>query len=99
MITFDFAMNLRIFIIVCFAGALFPQKAAKLDPVRTEITVNEKIAAEAPASITVFNKLQVQANPGVNVDDRLRSIPGFTLFRRTSSVVANPTTQGISLRG
>jgi outer membrane receptor for ferrienterochelin and colicin len=70
-----------------------------LDPVRTEITINEKIAAEAPASITTLNKLQIQATPGVNVDDRLRSIPGFTLFRRTSSVVANPTTQGISLRG
>ena len=25
--------------------------------------------------------------------------PGFTLFRRTSSLVANPTTQGVSLRG
>jgi outer membrane receptor for ferrienterochelin and colicin len=75
------------------------QEPAKLDPLKTEITVNEKIAAEAPASITVLQKLQVQANPGVNVDDRLRSVPGFTLFRRTSSVVANPTTQGISLRG
>ena len=37
--------------------------------------------------------------PGVNIDDRLRAIPGFTLFRRTSSVAANPTTQGVSLRG
>lgn len=26
-------------------------------------------------------------------------VPGFTLFRRTSSLVANPTTQGVSLRG
>jgi outer membrane receptor for ferrienterochelin and colicin len=92
-------MNLRILIIVCLAGILFSQDTAKLEPVRTEITINEKIAAEAPASITVMNKLQVQATPGVNVDDRLRSVPGFTLFRRTSSVVANPTTQGISLRG
>ncbi len=35
----------------------------------------------------------------MNVDDRLRSIPGFSLFRRSSSLVANPTTQGVSLRG
>lgn len=41
----------------------------------------------------------MQRLPGLNLDDRLRSIPGFTLFRRTSSVVANPTTQGVSLRG
>ena len=35
----------------------------------------------------------------MNLDDRLRSVPGFTLFRRSSSLVANPTTQGVSLRG
>jgi outer membrane cobalamin receptor len=35
----------------------------------------------------------------VNIDDRLREVPGFSLFRRTSSVTANPTTQGVSLRG
>lgn len=37
--------------------------------------------------------------PGVHLDDRLRLVPGFSLFRRTSSLVANPTTQGVSLRG
>jgi hypothetical protein len=29
----------------------------------------------------------------------LRDVPGFSLFKRSSSLVANPTTQGISLRG
>src|SRR3984957_2620167 len=33
------------------------------------------------------------------LDDALASVPGFTLFRRTSSLGANPTTQGVSLRG
>jgi outer membrane receptor protein involved in Fe transport len=33
------------------------------------------------------------------LDDALSSVPGFTLFRRTSSLGANPTTQGVSLRG
>jgi outer membrane receptor protein involved in Fe transport len=33
------------------------------------------------------------------LDGKLREIPGFELFRRTSSLVANPTTQGVSLRG
>lgn len=37
--------------------------------------------------------------PGVNLDDRLRLVPGFTLLRRNSSLSANPTTQGVSLRG
>ena len=32
------------------------------------------------------------------LDDALGSVPGFSLFRRTSSLGANPTTQGVSLR-
>ena len=49
--------------------------------------------------MTVLDNTEIRQQPGVNIDDRLRSIPGFTLFRRTSSVAANPTTQGVSLRG
>ena len=33
------------------------------------------------------------------LDDALETAPGFSLFRRTSSLGANPTTQGVSLRG
>ena len=32
------------------------------------------------------------------LDEALASIPAVSLFRRTSSLAANPTTQGISLR-
>ncbi len=32
-------------------------------------------------------------------DDVLRLVPTFSLFRRTSSLAAHPTTQGVSLRG
>src|SRR5205814_2367322 len=54
---------------------------------------------ESPASITVLDEKQLGEIPGINLDDRLRQVPGFSLFRRSSSVVANPTTQGVSLRG
>ena len=33
------------------------------------------------------------------VDDALRQVAGFSLFRRTGSRAANPTAQGVSLRG
>ncbi|HEY6359836.1 MAG TPA: TonB-dependent receptor, partial [Vicinamibacterales bacterium] len=33
------------------------------------------------------------------LDDALRNTPGFSLFRRSSSRVSNPTTQGVTLRG
>jgi len=59
----------------------------------------ERLETEAPASLTTFNKPALERIPGMNLDDRLRLVPGFTLFRRSSSIVANPTTQGVSLRG
>lgn len=76
-----------------------PQPEPPLQPLRTSITVNGLVAAEAPASLTVLDPLRLRETPGVNLDDRLRDVPGFSLFRRTSSLVANPTTQGVSLRG
>ncbi len=66
---------------------------------RTSVTVVEKITAEAPASISVLGSPEIRRIPGINLDDRLRMVPGFSLFRRNSSLVAHPTTQGISLRG
>src|SRR5580698_10001003 len=35
----------------------------------------------------------------VRLDQALAAAPGVSLFRRTSSLGANPTTQGVSLRG
>ncbi len=40
----------------------------------------------------------IETAPQRRLDDALRSIPGFSLFRRSSSRVAHPTTQGVSLR-
>jgi outer membrane receptor protein involved in Fe transport len=67
--------------------------------VHSAITITASVKADAPASMTILDQTSIQQLPGLNVDDRLRTIPGFTLFRRSSSIVANPTTQGISLRG
>jgi outer membrane cobalamin receptor len=67
-------------------------------PVQTTVTVSEKLSAETPASLVVLGQKQLAQTPGVNLDDRLRQVPGFSLFRRSSSLVANPTTQGVSLR-
>jgi len=47
----------------------------------------------------VLDSTAIEQSPGSGIDDRLRLVPGFSLFRRTSSLVANPTTQGVSLRG
>jgi outer membrane cobalamin receptor len=76
-----------------------PPEAPKPDTVKTSITVVDKISTETPANVTVMDANSLEQSPGTNLDDRLRDVPGFSLFRRSSSLVANPTTQGISLRG
>ena len=51
------------------------------------------------ASSTVLTSAELTNMAAGALDDALRSTPGFTLFRRSSSRVANPTTQGVTLRG
>ncbi|MFN7993734.1 MAG: TonB-dependent receptor [Bryobacteraceae bacterium] len=66
---------------------------------KTSITVVGKVEAESPANITTVPGTQLVDTPGIELDDKLRAIPGFSLFRRSSSLIAQPTTQGVSLRG
>lgn len=47
----------------------------------------------------MLDEANIETASGVNMDDRLALVPGFSLFRRSSSLAANPTTQGVSLRG
>ncbi|HEV8131537.1 MAG TPA: TonB-dependent receptor [Acidobacteriota bacterium] len=55
--------------------------------------------AENAASVTVIEGGRLLSAAEGTVDEVLRArIPGFSLFRRTSSLTANPTSQGVSLR-
>jgi outer membrane receptor protein involved in Fe transport len=51
------------------------------------------------ASATVVTAAELANNAAGALDDVLRQTPGFSLFRRASSRTANPTTQGVTLRG
>jgi len=62
-------------------------------------TRSEMKLSEAPGSPILISSADLAANPALTIDDMLREVPGFTLFRRASSRVSNPTTQGVSLRG
>ena len=72
-------------------------------PVHREIVVSAtRTAAEladVPSSITLLNSAQLASSPALMLDDVLRQAPGFSLFRRSDSRTANPTSQGVSLRG
>jgi outer membrane receptor protein involved in Fe transport len=62
-------------------------------------TRTETRLADTPASVVVLAREAIEASPALTLDDALRQVAGFTLFRRTGSRVANPTAQGVSLRG
>ncbi|MET0645874.1 MAG: TonB-dependent receptor [Pyrinomonadaceae bacterium] len=55
--------------------------------------------AETAASVVVLGEEELESAAALTSDDVLRQVPGFQLFRRTSSRAANPTAQGVSLRG
>src|SRR5688500_12954438 len=54
---------------------------------------------QTPAAVTPLSRQALETTPAATLDDALRSVPVFSLFRRSSSRVANPTTQGVTLRG
>lgn len=62
-------------------------------------TRSEQRVADVPASINILTHEQIEQSPAVVADDVLRQVPTFSLFRRTSSIAAHPTAQGVSLRG
>ncbi len=75
-----------------------------LEPARAEeVTVTAQRGPtrleETASRVVVLTREAVVATPALTVDDVLRQVPGFSLFRRSGSRVANPTAQGASLRG
>ena len=52
-----------------------------------------------PASTLLVPNQALTQTAGQALDEKLRQVAGYDLFRRTSSLVSNPTSQGLSLRG
>ncbi|MBA2503391.1 MAG: TonB-dependent receptor [Pyrinomonadaceae bacterium] len=72
-------------------------------PLAEEVTITasrtERLLSETAAAVRVLSSSELRTTAAVSVDDALRQVPGFTLFRRAGSRTANPTAQGVSLRG
>ncbi len=54
--------------------------------------------AASEAAFSVIRLDEQRLGRATRLDEALLSVPAVSLFRRTSSLAANPTTQGISLR-
>jgi outer membrane receptor protein involved in Fe transport len=50
-------------------------------------------------TIYALSASDLQNYPALTLDQRLDQLPSFALFRRASSLIANPTSLGVSLRG
>lgn len=84
-------------------------KADKLRLVLAPATLSEELTVTATrtetrlgdtaASIVTLSSAELETTAAVTLDDALRQVAGFQLFRRAGSRTANPTTQGVSLRG
>lgn len=87
--------------VVTFAPGV-PAQVVLQQPLETVVVTAYRSplgASDSPASTRVLDRRQLEQAVTPALDGKLRQIPGFELFRRSSSLVANPTTEGVSLRG
>lgn len=56
-------------------------------------------ASASATSTRVVTEQQLEESASPALGDELRQVPGLELFRRSSTLIANPIAQGISLRG
>ncbi len=69
------------------------------EAVTVTATRSEGYTGEHAETIDVLSEGELRQYAAVTLDESLRQHAGFELFRRASSRVANPTSEGISLRG
>jgi iron complex outermembrane receptor protein len=55
--------------------------------------------ASLPVAVKLVSREDVERSPTKTVDELLRMDPSFALFRRSSSIAADPSSQGVKLRG
>jgi len=79
--------------------AIVLQPATASEQVTVSAARTEVRLSETPGSTILLTNTDVTATPALRVDDVLRQVPGFSLFRRSDSRTANASNQGVSLRG
>jgi iron complex outermembrane recepter protein len=75
-----------------------PDPAAGEVIVVTGLRVPRRLA-DVPATVTVLDRGALDRAAHALADDVLRAVPSVATFRRSSSLVADPTSQGLALRG
>jgi len=82
------------------ASATVRLEAAAAAEMVTVTAYREPLSAlESPVTTRTLSRVDLQTAAPITMDGRIRQLPGVELFRRSPSLVANPSSQGISLRG
>jgi len=84
-----------------------PEGGATAEPGLPDLLVELVVTAtreprppsDVPAAVTIIRRSEIERSPAKTLDELLPSVPSFGLFRRSSSLVADPTSQGLNLRG
>ena len=66
---------------------------------RILVTDSGERIPSTPFSQFALTQSDINLAGALTLDDVLRQVPGFSLFRRSGALSANPTSQGVSLRG
>jgi outer membrane receptor protein involved in Fe transport len=69
------------------------------DAVTVTATRRHERVADVPAAVSVLDARALAVSAAPAVDEALRQVPGFALYRRSGSRTANPTSQGVTFRG
>jgi outer membrane receptor protein involved in Fe transport len=86
-------------------AVLLASPAARGDvPVPGEVIVvtglrQPRPVKDTPASVTVVERDEIARSPQTLADEILHTLPSVGTFRRSSSLIADPTSQGLALRG
>jgi len=75
------------------------QPAPFFEAVNVTSSRTDTARVDPTSTVTVISSGDLLTSGPLAIDDALKTIPGFTLFRRTSSRNSNPTSQGVALRG
>lgn len=75
------------------------QQSLDVTSTRTSILPTGVDNVESQPDAVLVSDKQLEEWGPLTTDDKLRQVPGFQLLRRSGSQTANPTSQGVSLRG
>jgi len=75
------------------------EQSLDITATRTAILPADIDDLQAQPDATSVSDEQLQQWGALATDDKLRNVAGFSLLRRSGSQTANPTSQGVSLRG